>query len=75
MINCKGKFAKNLNSDKDFPKTISDYQVIIIRFNYYSLLIKIVVKSVSITFTKWNYEPGLQMYFWNSCKNKIIFEP
>ena len=54
MINCKGKFAKN-SSDKDFPKTINDYQVIIIRFNYCSLLIKIVPIYLIITFTKRNY--------------------
>ena len=46
---------ENSNSDKNFPNVIGDYQVIIIRLKYWSLVITIVVQSLNITFIKRKY--------------------
>ena len=46
---------ENPNSDKNFPNVIGDYQVIIIRLKYWSMVIIIVVQSFIITFTKRKY--------------------
>ena len=46
---------ENPNSDKNVPNLIDDYQVIIIRLEYWSMVIIIVVQSFNIPLTKRKY--------------------